>query len=452
MLCLTSYNFIWERALCILVCIQFSNYNSGIHSRKIEVKPAVMQNFKDDLDTCSEEKGQQKVRRKKSPEDRFKNLKPRDKEYREPTEIAGLYCRVQPNGKKSWQYRYKNTKGKWGWVGLGSYPKIGYLQAREKAEKMSNGDIEVKTQAELNQIKVEEEQALFSHLIYEWLDIKKDEWKPETFKKEKQSIEKHLMPIFGHRQYKKITPKEWLDFFRDIQATKRIYNRVEKLVSCCIGAYNLAKFKGTIEYNPLENIYEFLSKKKSENMKHVSIDELPELIFTIRNYSSRSIAIALELMIHMLPRPQEMRLAKWEQFNFEEAVWIRPASIMKMEIEHAIPLSKQVIALLKELRKISNNSDYLFPSRNDINRPISNLTFNAALNRSGYRGRQNPHGFRHIGSTALNEQYSEKSQVIETALSHLKKGVKGAYDKSAHLKERYEIMQWWSDYVESLLK
>lgn len=452
MLCLTSYNFIWERALCILVCIQFSNYNSGIHSRKIEVKPAIMQNFKDDLDTCSEEKGQQKVRRKKSPEDRFKNLKPRDKEYREPTEIAGLYCRVQPNGKKSWQYRYKNTKGKWAWVGLGSYPKIGYLQAREKAEGMSNGDIEVKTQAELNQIKVEEEQALFSHLIYEWVERKKLKWKPETYKKERQSIEKHIIPVFGHRPYNTITSREWFNFFTQKQLNEHIFNRVEKLISYCSGAYKLAKFKKDILYNPLEGIGEHIDKLASESMKHVQIYELPEMVSLIRTYSSRPIAIGLELLIHMFPRPGELRNARWEQFNFDEAVWIRPSSMMKRNIEHGIPLSKQVIELLTELKGISTESDYLFPSRDNMNKSISNLTFNVALNRLGYKGRQNPHGFRHIASTNLNKHFSDKSQVIESALSHLKGGVKGAYDKEAHLEERYELMQWWSNYIESLLK
>ena len=125
---------------------------------------------------------------------------------------------------------------------------------------------------------------------------------------------------------------------------------------------------------------------------------------------------------------------------------------MKRGIEHGIPLSQHVMNLLIELKEISPESEYLFPSRDNINKPISNLTFNAALNRLGYRGKQNPHGFRHIASTNLNKNFSSKSQVIESALSHLKGGVKGAYDKEAHLEERYEIMEWWSNYIESLLK
>lgn len=423
-------------------------------NKKLKDNREVMNRFdvNNSVETHSKNETQSaSVRRKKNGEDRFKSLKPKEKEYREPTDIAGLYCRVQPNGKKSWQYRYKNSEGKWTWLGLGSFPLVSYSKAREIAEGMLNGQIIIKTQAEVKQEKLEEEQALFSHLIYEWLETKKRTWQPETYRKEKQSIEKHLIPTFGHRPYSTITSKEWLKFFIQKQVNEGIYNRIEKLISCCLGAYSLAKFKKDILYNPLEGIGDHISRGESESMKHVKIDDLPEMISIIRNYSSRSISIGLELLVHVFPRPGELRQARWEQFDFDAAVWVRPPSIMKRGIEHAIPLSKQVLVLLNELKLISGESEYLFPSRNDINKPISNLTFNAALNRSGYRGKQNPHGFRHIASSNLNKQFSDRSQVIESALSHLKGGVKGAYDKEAHLEERYEIMQWWSDHIDSLL-
>ena len=392
-----------------------------------------------------------KVRRKKSVEEIYKTLEPKAKEYREPTDIPGLYCRVKPNGKKHWQYRYKNDQAKWAWIGLGSYPSVSYSKARETAEAMTLGEIPIQTQVEIKKIQLEQEKALFSHLIYEWLERKKQTWAADTYKKEKQSVERHLIPVFGHRPYKSITPAEWLEFFTEKQINEGIFNRIEKLISCCSGAYGLAKFKKGIIYNPLEGIGDYLAKGESQSMKYVEIHQLPEMISLIRNSSSRSIAIGLELLIHMFPRPGELRQAKWEQFDFDEAVWIRPESIMKKGIEHGIPLSKHVLQLLKELKGISPESEYLFPGRDNINKSISNLTFNAALNRLGYRGKQNPHGFRHIASTKLNDHFSDKYQVIEAALSHLKGGVKGAYDKGAHLRERYEIMERWSNHIESLL-
>jgi len=92
----------------------------------------------------------------------------------------------------------------------------------------------------------------------------------------------------------------------------------------------------------------------------------------------------------------------------------------------------------------------LFVGRGSLVEPVSDNTFNQALNRLGYKGRQNPHGFRHIASTALNNRYSDKEQVVEATLAHLKKGVKGVYDKGAHFEERKDMMQWWADEIDRM--
>lgn len=377
-------------------------------------------------------------------------LKLKDKEYRK-ADIPGLYMKVQTSGKKSWQLRLKNNEGKWTWVGLGSYPEISVKIARSQALKYQSGEIQIVTRAERLKQAQYDENELFENLMKDWIDTKKNSWEPATFKKEVQSIEKHLLPVFGQRQFKEIRSGEWLEFFQTKQREDKIFNRIEKLVSYCRNAYDLAVFKDKANYNPLVGIAKFLDKGERDNMKHVGINELPEMLYKIRGYKSQEISIGLELLIHMFPRPGELRQAKWEQFDFEERLWIRPGSVMKRGIEHGIPLSAQVIKLLKTLEVISKReSEYLFPARDTVNKPISNLTFNAALNRMGYLGKQNPHGFRHIASTHLNDQYSDREQVIEAALAHLKLGVKGAYDKGAHLRERYGIMQYWSDYLDKI--
>lgn len=375
-------------------------------------------------------------------------LKAKDKEYR-VADIPGLYMRIQISGKKSWQLRLKNNDDKWTWVGLGSYPDLSLKNARLQATKYQTGELEIVTRTErLKQVENDKSE-LFENLMKDWIDTRRNSWEPATFKKEVQSIEKHLLPTFGKRQFKEIKSAEWLEFFQTKQREEKIFNRIEKLVSYCRNAYDLAVFKDKANYNPLVGITKFLDKVERDNMKHVGINELPEMLDKIRGYKSQEISIGLELLIHMFPRPGELRQAKWDQIDFEDRIWIRPGSVMKRGIEHGIPLSMQTIKLLKTLQSISKReSEYLFPARDSVNKPISNLTFNAALNRLGYFGKQNPHGFRHIASTHLNDQYSDREQVIEAALAHLKVGVKGAYDKGAHLRERYGIMQYWSDYID----
>lgn len=93
---------------------------------------------------------------------------------------------------------------------------------------------------------------------------------------------------------------------------------------------------------------------------------------------------------------------------------------MKCGIRHVVPLPQQAIDLLLQLKEIRTPSDYLFCSRDSLTKPMSEATLNNALKNLGYRGKQSPHGFRHIAAIALNEQFSSHDQVIEACLAHKK--------------------------------
>lgn len=378
-------------------------------------------------------------------------LKAKESEYR-VSDISGLYLKVGVTGKKSWQLRFKNTVGKWTWLGLGSYPAISVKEARSTAIKYQNGELILKTRNEKLLEAKQQENLLFGNLLIKWMKTKKGVWTEKTYLKEYQSIEKHILPVFGQRLSKEISASEWKEFFRKKQLNEGIFNRLEKLISYCRNAYDYAIDDNLISYNPLARVRKGLANHTAGSMKHVVMDELPDLVNAIRNYRSETTSIGLELLVVLFPRPGELRAARWDQFDFETSVWLRPADIMKRRIAHAIPLPKQAIKLLLRLKEISGDgNEYLFPSRSNSNEKfISDVTFNSALKRMGYAGKQDPHGFRHIASTYLNDVFSDKEQVIESALSHQKSGVKGAYDKGAHLRERVDIMQFWADHLDSI--
>lgn len=382
------------------------------------------------------------------------NLEPEEEDYRE-RDTQQLYFLVQKTGKKSWQLRYKNEKGVWSWKGLGAYPNVSGAVARRKANeltiKIGNGEL-IETRKQVKKKQQEIVQRRFDFLMNEWLDTKKKSWGEDTFEKAKKSINRHIIPKFGERDFTEITPTEWLEFFRGLQSGLKIYTQVEKLTTYCRNTYDWAKFQGKINSNPIDGMTRFLDKKVGGNMKFVEIDEFPKLITDIRTHHQRKLAIGLELMALLFPRPVELRFATWNQFDFDKAIWVKPAEIMKKRIVHAVPLPKQAIKLLEELKDYKTESDLLFAGRNSLSEPISDNTFNMALNRMGYKGRQNPHGFRHIASTALNNKFSDKEQVVEACLAHMKKGVKGAYDKGTHFEERVGMMQWWADYIDQLLE
>lgn len=432
------HNYVW---LCtalfdplvypILYPILFLNYSD---TRDFVMKRAALDNIKQIKDT------------------HLLNLEPEDKEYRISCD-AGLYFRVSPKGKKTWQVRFKDEVGKWKWHSIGSYPQLSLVAAKLEAStiflKLQQNE-KVLTKKEIELQKIEEQQLNLKSLMYDWLDTKKTTWAAITIKKETQSIEKRILSVFGELDFTKISPQQWLTFFQDMLRSESIYNRVEKLVSHCRNAYDLAKFHGQIESNPLDGILKYLDKGSKGNMKHVSLQELPELVQSIRGYRNSHTAIALELLVILFPRPQELRYAKWQDFDFEKKIWIKPAETMKCGITHVVPLPKQAIELLFKLKEIRTVSDFLFPSRDSLIQPMSEATLNNALKNLGYRGRQSPHGFRHIASTALNNQFSDKEQVIEACLAHKKHGVKAVYDKSTHLDERIDVMQWWADYVNNV--
>lgn len=200
----------------------------------------------------------------------------------------------------------------------------------------------------------------------------------------------------------------------------------------------------------MREVQGFFERHKGGNFKFVDLIELPDLLSAIRSYTSRSTAIGLELLLLLFPRPGELQQAKWEQFDFHRKIWIKPAEIMKNKTEHRVPLSDQAIKLLKRLKEIQSPSPYLFPSRNDLMMPMNEEVFNEALISLGYGNKQHAHGFRHLASTTLNNKFSDKYQIIESALSHVKQGTKGIYDKAEHFQERVDLMQWWADHVYSL--
>lgn len=193
----------------------------------------------------------------------------------------------------------------------------------------------------------------------------------------------------------------------------------------------------------------YLIQGKKENMAHVSENELPALLRAINNYPTLDSRIGLQLLTLLFTRPSELREAKWEEFDLENALWTIPDFRMKKRREHTIPLSKQVVQLLQELKSIHSESDYLFPSRSNKNKPKSDTVFIMALRRLGYEGRQTPHGFRHIASTILNNKGFDERH-IESALAHVKDGVAGVYNKAQYLEDRARLMQWYADYLEEL--
>jgi integrase len=177
------------------------------------------------------------------------------------------------------------------------------------------------------------------------------------------------------------------------------------------------------------------------------------LLIDIDNYEGAYLTQqALKLAPLVFVRQGELRHAEWADINFEKKEWRIPAEKMKMRKVHIIPLSKQALRILQDIKETAEVSNYLFPCVTSINRPMSENTVNMALKRMGYRDRHTAHGFRSTASTILHEQ-GWAHDVIELQLAHkVGNAVAAAYNYATYIPERQKMMQHWADYLDNLRK
>ncbi|MBI6668356.1 integrase [Pseudomonas syringae] len=394
------------------------------------------------------------IKRRPLSDTTLAGLEPELKEYRE-LDANGLYFRVKPDGQKSWQLRYKKTDGKWSWLGLGGYPEVSGAAARAKAADLRADTAEGRNPMVTKQArKAAEAQAAndtFETLAREWHASRIGGWDAGTAKRIMGALERHVFPTFGQRRYTGILSMEWMELLRGLEQ-QGILEQMSRVRAYCKDVYDLARVTGRAVNNPLEGIHKFLSSGKAENYAHVSAEELPALLRAIQSYPhAKDVQLGLRLLTLLAVRPSELREAQWSEFDLEKKLWTIPVERKgrKKGREHLVPLCRQAIELLEELRPITGAYPLLFPGRSDRTKPRSDTVFLMALRRIGYEGRQTGHGFRHIASTTLNE-HGFPADHIEAQLSHKPQGVRGVYNKAQYLAQRTTMMQWYANYLDGL--
>lgn len=378
----------------------------------------------------------------------IEKLEPEDKEYL-IHDGQGLYLRVRPNGNKDWRFRYKNELNKWAWKGLGGYPKISGKLARTKAQELR--DLLADGQ-NIHTVELSQSYALVD-LINEWLVIHQKQTATETYKTNKGRLYKHIIPYFGNRDYQTITPQEWLAFLQERQENTGHYEVIQRVCNLCSNIYTYAKLtKKTITHNPLDDISRYLVKGNSQNYPHIEQHEIPQLINDIFTYPTEQGRYVLLLMMLNYCRPSELVKAKWSEFDLDNGLWTVPADRMKTRKEFIRPLARQSIEILHKLKRIHGDSPYIFPNTRDKSRCATIEFIEKALHRLGYKGKQSPHGFRHIASTYINNHTKADgtkwdSRIIEFSLAHTVHGVKGVYNKAEYLDDRRALAQWYADEI-----
>jgi integrase len=210
---------------------------------------------------------------------------------------------------------------------------------------------------------------------------------------------------------------------------------------------------GRCERNPAGDLRGALPPTKETH--HPSLTDpkaIAHLLRSMEDYQGSHVtSCALRLAPIVFVRPGELRHAEWCEIDIEGKEWRIPANKMKMRVQHIVPLSRQAITIIEEVRPLTGHGKYLFPSARTLERPMSENTVNAALRRLGYTKEElTGHGFRSMASTLLNEMGWNRD-AIERQLSHAERdNIRAAYNYAEYLPERRRMMQAWAEYLDKL--
>lgn len=364
----------------------------------------------------------------------------------------GLYLYVSSKGAKSWRYDYRYA-GKRYTVTLGRYPDLPIAKARKRHE-------EARTALELGQnptlVKRQQRQAklaaagdTFVALAESWYEGKQASRSEAWRSNARRWLDKELYPIIGNRAMREIRPADILEIMKGMaKAGKaRSATYVRQLISQ-IFDFAIANLRA--DFNPAHSLRGAIQVPEPKQRPPLTPKEIPEFLRAVDSDTGRvQTKYAAKLLLLTFTRKVELTAAKWQEIDFDNALWRIPASRMKSAQDHIVPLSKQALAYFHELKRLSSDSEFVFPHYSRLDRPISRTTLNIMFDRIGYGDRFTPHGVRNTASTILNEQ-GYRADVIERQLSHVERdNVRAAYNKAEYLEDRRAMMQQWADMLDA---
>jgi integrase len=378
------------------------------------------------------------------------------------TDEKGLRLLVKTNGSKYWRLKYR-FQGKQKTLAIGVYPEVSLKDAREavsEARKQLRDDIDpsaIKQEKKL--LSSVSEIELFNTQARLWWNKQKGQWTEGHAARIWTRLNDNALKTLGKRPIAEITPQDIIRTVQKVEARGAL-DVAQRVLKDIRRVCRFAVQTGVLLHNPASELSGILEKRKTSHRASLPREELPHFLRDLDAYHQQGrllTKLAIELLVHTFVRPGELAGARWGEFDLEEKLWRIPAHRMKMKSDHIVPLSRQALAVLESTKPFSARFEFVFPSERDRSKQMSDNTMRMAIFRMGYDGKSkgkskaNPHGFRATASSILNET-GFNPDAIERQLSHMERnGVRAAYTHHArYLDERKEMMQWWSDYLDSL--
>ncbi|EKL0025380.1 integrase arm-type DNA-binding domain-containing protein [Salmonella enterica] len=394
----------------------------------------------------------------------IRSIKPSSKPFK-VSDSRGLYLLVSPGGSRHWYLKYR-INGKESRIGLGAYPVVSLSEARQQREEIrrmlaQNINPVQQRAAERGLLTPEN---VFKTVALDWHKNNR-KWSQSTADRLLASMNNHIFPVIGHLSVTELKPRHLIDLLKGIEA-KGLLEVASRTRQHLCNIMRHAVHQGFIDSNPAANLDGVTMPPVKRHYPALPLERLPELLERIDGYQKgRELTrLAVLLTLHLFIRSSELRFARWSEIDFRNKVWTIPATReaitgvrysgrgAKMRTPHIVPLSRQSVAILKQIKDISGDYELVFPGDHNPYKPLCENTVNKALRLMGYDTKQDicGHGFRAMACSALMESGLWSQDAVERQMSHQERnGVRLAYiHKAEHLDARKEMMQWWSDYLD----
>ncbi|MEI7581973.1 integrase arm-type DNA-binding domain-containing protein [Runella sp.] len=378
--------------------------------------------------------------------------KPKIKPYK-MADGEGLYLEVTPSGTKYWRLKYR-IHGREKRISIGAYPAVSIADARKAKDELKK-EIKVGIDPVLKRLQAAQTQALtqkldFKSMAMEWYGKQIPLWNPKHANIIKHRFEKYIFPSLGSFPLADIKPLMMLNCLQKIEKTAPDLSRRMKAV--CSHVFKYAIATGRAESDPTYGLEAAMKKFKRGHYASISVDEFPQFLSCLNGYENhvnRQTFLALKLLLLTFVRTCELVEARWEEIDFDKAMWVIPAERMKMNLPHMIPLSQQSLAIFRELKEMNSKREFIFPGYYNPRKYMSKNTMLIAIKRMGYNGKMTGHGFRSLALGILKEKLGYPHDIADRQLAHVpKSGVDRAYDRAQFLPQRIKMMQDYADYID----
>jgi len=382
--------------------------------------------------------------------------KPKEKPY-SLFDGGGLFIQILPAGGKFWRFKYRFA-GKDNLLSFGKYPEVSLAEARKKrdeARQLIASGADPSTERKAQRTLETTDSETLENVAREWLQKFMTSLNQGYYMRVVSSLEHDIFPYVGQRPIREIMAPELLSVLRRIE-DRGALDTTRRVKEFCGRIFRYAVATGRADRDPTGDLRGAIPPPVSHHRAAITEPKrAAELLRAIDSYSgSIPVLCALKLAPMLFVRPGELRKAEWSEINLDKAEWNIPAEKMKMKIAHLVPLPRQAVEILTDLRRYTGRSQYCFPSGRSFQRPLSDVALLAALRRMDFgKDEMTVHGFRAMARTILDEVLGVRPDIIEHQLAHQVKDPLGrAYNRTKFIDERRKMMQQWADYLDGLKK